>query len=70
MRRTRSAVSADIGELIEATEGQFEFEKTQTKYQARIEAGSNTSLILDVLRDKDEARHDAAVSADEFMVGE
>lgn len=59
-----------FGELIEATEGQFEFEKTQTKYQARIEAGSNTSLILDVLRDKDEARHDAAVSADEFMVGE
>ncbi|MBK6312824.1 MAG: DUF4388 domain-containing protein [Blastocatellia bacterium] len=59
-----------FGELIEATEGQFEFEKTQTKYQARIEAGSNTSLILDVLRDKDEARHDAAVSADEFMMGE
>ncbi|MCC6742378.1 MAG: DUF4388 domain-containing protein [Acidobacteria bacterium] len=59
-----------FGELIEATDGQFEFEKTQTRYQARIDAGSNTSLILDVLRDKDETRHDAAVSADELLLGE
>lgn len=59
-----------FGELIEATTGQFEFEKTQSKYQTRIEAGSNTSLILDILRDKDETRHGAAVQEDEFMMGE
>lgn len=59
-----------FGDLIEATEGQFEFEKTQTSYQRRIEAGSNTSLILDVLRDKDESRHEAAVTPDEFALPE
>ncbi len=46
-----------FGELVDFGNGQFEFEKSPTRFQQRIEAMSNTSLILDVLREKDEARH-------------
>lgn len=59
-----------FAELIDFTEGQFEFEKSPTRFQQRIESSSNTSMILDVLRDKDEARHEGSISADEFFIGE
>lgn len=59
-----------FGELVELTEGQFEFEKSQTRFQQRIEAGSNTTLILDILRQKDEQRNEASGAEGEFVLGE
>jgi hypothetical protein len=60
-----------FSDLVEYTDGQFEFEKSPSRFQQRISATSNTSLILDILRDKDEARHEAATTpADEFLLPE
>lgn len=58
-----------FGELIDYTDGQFGFEKALTRFQQRIQSTSNTSLILDVLRGKDEDRHEGAESG-EFVRGE
>ncbi|HQR37616.1 MAG TPA: DUF4388 domain-containing protein [Blastocatellia bacterium] len=58
-----------FGELIDYTDGQFGFEKALTRFQQRIQSTSNTSLILDVLRGKDEDRHQGAESG-EFVRGE
>jgi tetratricopeptide (TPR) repeat protein len=43
--------------LIEVTAGTFDFEKSETAAPVRINASSNTSLILDSLREIDEERH-------------
>jgi hypothetical protein len=59
-----------FSDLVEYTDGQFEFEKSPSRFQQRIESTSNTSLILDILRDKDEARHEASTPADEFLLPE
>lgn len=57
-----------FSELIDINEGQFEFEKSTARFQQRIESSSNTSLILDILRDKDEAREDARRAGDDELV--
>jgi hypothetical protein len=58
-----------FAELVDFGTGQFEFEKSPTRFQQRIESTSNTSLILDILREKDETRHGG--TADEIpMLGE
>jgi hypothetical protein len=59
-----------FGDLIDCADGQFEFEKTASRFQMRIEASSNTSLILDVLREKDETRAGVTGSHDEFVFGD
>jgi hypothetical protein len=59
-----------FGDLIDCAEGQFEFEKAGARFQLRIEASSNTSLILDVLREKDETRAGIDGSHDEFVFGD
>jgi tetratricopeptide (TPR) repeat protein len=43
-----------LGQLLEAADGTFDFEKTATSHERTIHATSNTSLILDILRAKDE----------------
>jgi tetratricopeptide (TPR) repeat protein len=48
-----SGISA-LGQLLEVTNGTFDFEKTNASYERSIHAINNTSLILDVLRAKDE----------------
>ena len=55
-----------FSELIDCTEGQFEFEKSAGPFQQRIESSSNTSLILDILREKDETR--AGQGEDELVL--
>lgn len=59
-----------FAELVDFASGQFEFEKSQTRFQQRIESTSNTSLILDILRDKDEARHGLSGATGEMVRGE
>lgn len=59
-----------FAELVDFASGQFEFEKSQTRFQQRIESTSNTSLILDILRDKDEARHGISGATGEMVRGE
>jgi hypothetical protein len=59
-----------FGQLIDCADGQFEFEKSSSRFQQRIEVSSNTSLILDVLREKDEARAGIGGPLDEFVLGE
>jgi hypothetical protein len=54
-----------FSELVDFPNGTFEFEKSSTPFQQRIESNSNTSLILDVLREKDEQRHGVLESGDE-----
>jgi hypothetical protein len=41
---------------VEITSGTFEFQKTSEQFQTRIEALSNTNLILDTLRMLDEKK--------------
>jgi tetratricopeptide (TPR) repeat protein len=64
--------NAAFAELIDLNEGQFEFEKSPTEFRKRIDVGSNTSLILDVLREKDEARNEAdgTEGEGEFAMGD
>jgi tetratricopeptide (TPR) repeat protein len=45
---------AALSKLLGAVDGNFEFEKTNTEYEHTIQATSNTALILDMLRAKDE----------------
>lgn len=59
-----------FSDLVEFASGQFEFEKSSNRFQQRIEASSNTSLILDVLRDKDEARHGLTGATGEMVFDE
>lgn len=42
--------------IVEITSGTFEFQKTMEQYQPRIQAVSNTNLILDTLRLLDERK--------------
>ena len=42
--------------LVEITNGTFEFQKTSEQYPIRIQALSNTNLILDTLRLLDEKK--------------
>lgn len=43
-----------LGNLLGVTEGAFEFEKSDRPFEKTIQATSNTGLILDILRAKDE----------------
>jgi hypothetical protein len=45
-----------LKKFIDVTEGVFEFKKTTFGFQRTIQASSNTGLILDLLRAKDEER--------------
>jgi hypothetical protein len=47
-----------LKKFIDVTEGTFEFKKTTLGFQRTIQATSNTGLILDLLRTKDEERAD------------
>lgn len=56
-----AACGNDVGEqafqrVVEITSGTFEFQKTSEQFQTRIEALSNTNLILDTLRLLDEKK--------------
>jgi len=56
-----AACGKDVGEqafqqVVEITGGTFEFQKTSEQFQTRIEALSNTNLILDTLRLLDEKK--------------
>lgn len=46
-----------LSEIVGAVDGTFEFEKTSGEYERTIKATSNTALILDMLRAKDEEEH-------------
>ena len=46
-----------LSELAGAVDGAFEFEKTNAVYERTIQTTSNTALILDLLRAKDEEDH-------------
>ena len=46
-----------MGNLAGAVDGSFEFEKSNAIYDRTIQATSNTALILDLLRSKDEEEH-------------
>jgi len=53
----RSGVNTGVDALkhfLDVTEGSFEFRRSSTSYQRTIQAGSNMSLMLDLLRVKDE----------------
>ena len=43
-------------QIVEITNGSFEFHRSQTEFPTRIEAASNTNLILDTLRQLDEEK--------------
>jgi len=43
-----------LGKLLDSVDGTFEFEKSNKEYEQTIQASSNTALILDMLRAKDE----------------
>lgn len=42
--------------VVEITSGTFEFQKAEQQFQIKIQASSNTNLILDTLRKLDEAK--------------
>jgi hypothetical protein len=44
--------------IVEATSGSFDFEKAAAEYPVRIQALSNTNLILDTLRQMDEEKNE------------
>ena len=46
-----------LSHIVGAVDGTFEFEKTAGEYERTINATSNTALILDLLRAKDEEQH-------------
>jgi hypothetical protein len=53
--RCGSASGVDALSIIaDATDGSFEFEKSNRQHEKTIKASSNTALILDMLRSKDE----------------
>jgi hypothetical protein len=43
-----------LDKFMGATEGTFEFRKTEQPFERTINAGSNAGLLLDLLRGKDE----------------
>lgn len=43
-----------LGQLLDSVDGTFEFEKSVKEYERTIKSSSNTALILDMLRAKDE----------------
>jgi hypothetical protein len=43
-----------LGKLLDSSDGTFEFEKSNKEYEQTIQSSSNTALILDMLRAKDE----------------
>jgi len=47
--------------LLEAVDGTFEFDKSTVAFERTIQATSNTALILDMLRAKDERDHGMSV---------
>jgi hypothetical protein len=47
---------AGFRQIVEITTGGFEFQKTGAGFPVRIQAASNTNLILDTLRQLDEAK--------------
>jgi hypothetical protein len=47
---------AGFRQIVEITTGGFEFQKTVAGFPVRIQAASNTNLILDTLRQLDEAK--------------
>lgn len=53
-----AGASAEEGfrQIVEITTGAFEFKKSTETFPARIQAASNTNLILDALRQLDEAK--------------
>jgi tetratricopeptide (TPR) repeat protein len=56
-----ASCSGDVGEkgferVVEISNGTFEFQKTAEQFPVRIEALSNTNLILDTLRQLDERK--------------
>jgi len=51
-----------LTQIANAADGLFEFEKSQTVYERTIQATSNTALILDMLRAKDEEDHGLGTS--------
>ena len=59
-----------FSELVDLSDGQFEFEKSRTEFRQRIAVSSNTSLILDILREKDESRREADGAEDELVMGD
>ncbi|HEX8501375.1 MAG TPA: DUF4388 domain-containing protein [Pyrinomonadaceae bacterium] len=46
--------------IVEVTAGSFDFEKAQNEFPVRIQALSNTNLILDTLRQMDEDKQEIA----------
>jgi hypothetical protein len=48
------AGTAALARLLEVVDGSFDFEKTAEEPERTIQASSNTALILDILRAKDE----------------
>jgi uncharacterized protein DUF4388 len=50
-----------LANLVGAVDGTFEFEKSLSEYERTIQITSNTALILDLLRAKDE--EDAGLGA-------
>ncbi len=50
-----------LSELMGAVDGSFEFEKLTAVFEQTIQTSSNTALILDLLRAKDEEEHGLGV---------
>jgi hypothetical protein len=50
-----------LSELMGAVDGTFEFEKSTAAFERTIQTSSNTALILDLLRAKDEEEHGLGV---------
>jgi hypothetical protein len=50
--------TAELGfrQIVEITVGSFEFQKSAEGFPVRIQAASNTNLILDALRQLDEEK--------------
>ena len=53
-----AGATAELGfrQIVEITSGSFEFQKSAQEFPVRIQAASNTNLILDALRQLDEAK--------------
>jgi hypothetical protein len=45
---------AALDKFMGATQGSFEFRKTERPFERTINAGSNAGLLLDLLRGRDE----------------
>lgn len=50
---------AALRRVLEQTGGEFDFERTQQPFPVTIQAGSNTSLLLDTLRELDEEKQNS-----------